>query len=155
MPFFCPSPTTVSLEQAFIAAAIGFVEFSCVNWSTRPKMKFQNVFLKSLVPRVHSMLSFVLERAMLTWALILLSFRAFEENFRVKNLSISHRKLNSSCLPLHPNNRNENKLNKRYADKYNENSLFCLEGLSFVVLARSFAMCGQARSFIAENKRSN
>lgn len=62
-PIFYPSPTTVSLEQAFIAASIVFVESSYVNCSTRPKMKFQNVFLKSLFPRVHSILLCFCSRA--------------------------------------------------------------------------------------------
>lgn len=82
-------------------------------------------------------------------------FSRFQENFHEENWSISHCKLNTDCLPLvEQQKRKQAQQTGFYVDKYSEDSLFCLEGLSFVVPAHSFAMCGQARSVIAENKRS-
>ena len=79
-------PDLISVYMFIIVKFHTVVGFSFVNCSTRPK---KNVFLKSfsLVPRVHSNhdLNFVPVHATVAWALILLSFRAFKENFREEN----------------------------------------------------------------------
>lgn len=96
-------------------------------------------------------------RATVTWALILLGFRALKEISMRKILKHFSSEVEQLLFAfrLEQQKRKQPQQTGCYVDKNNKDSLFCVEGLSFVVLARSLAMCGQTRSVITENKRSN
>lgn len=102
-------------------------------WNFLTRLKCQKEVLELLLkyssptPRVHSWFySYVPMRARdCDLGTNIAQFSRFQENFHEENWSISHCKLNTDCLPLGSNNRNENKFNKLDATSINTARILC------------------------------